>query len=167
MTLHRQYGTRRWILGALVAMVAVATSLGTGSGASASQKAPDNGSREAFRLRCEVFDGGTFTDTGDGNLWCQYPDGGQTVCDSWGDDCWYSPPPRQAEPDDPFDPYNGGGGEVSDDPGEAETPAPVAESPSPAGTQPSVEAPDDDQGQDTGKRKGKGKKGKKGGKRRK
>ena len=153
--MNRQQVTRRIILGAFTVALALP---GMGAAAEAEEEDSDFYNRAQFKGHCEVDYGGIFTDTEDGNLWCQYPDGSQQVCDSNGNDCWYIP----RENNDPFDPSDwGGGDEVADEPSGTESPAPVIDSPTAPDAQPSVAAPDDDQDRDSGKRKGK--KGKKGG----
>jgi hypothetical protein len=152
--MNRQDGMRRVILGAVVAMVAAATALGTGSGASATDGAfhvGGHGSKANFQRECKKS-GGTFGEDGLGNTTCHFKNGSWEECDANGNDCWFTPPPRRV----PNDPWAGPGDEVADDSGGTQTPPPGADSPA---------APDEDQEQDTSKRKGK--KGKKGGKGRK
>jgi hypothetical protein len=120
--------TRRWILGALVMAVAATTALGAGHDASADTKEDGHGSKDNFKSYCKTL-GGTFSEDGLGNTKCTYSGGSYTECDANGNDCWYIPEPRQAEPEDPFDPYDGGEGQVSDDPAGADAPAPVTEAP--------------------------------------
>jgi hypothetical protein len=128
--MNRQNGTRRWFLGALVVMVA-AMSLGPGNGVSAEDNAHqvfDHKSKANFQSFCKN-QGGTFGEDGLGNTSCTFKDGSWTECDANGNDCWHTPAPRQAQPFDPFDPYHGGEGQVSDDPVGTGSPAPVIEAP--------------------------------------
>jgi len=79
----------------------------------------DYPSAEHFKGECEDG-GGIFTDTQDGNLWCQVNDS-QTVCSSEGDDCYdilYIPPTR-----DPRRPTGALGIEPTMNGGEAVAPA--------------------------------------------
>jgi hypothetical protein len=154
-------------IGRLAAVLAVALIL-TGLGAkitdaSVVTKWPDPGSKAQFKSECELL-GGTFTDTGDGNTWCQTPDGQQIVCDANGQDCHHISRPNPQDPDGPGD-----GSVVGDSPADAQEPAnsPTVVPPSTPGANPSVAAADDDH---EPKAKAKGKKGKKrghGGKNRK
>jgi hypothetical protein len=153
---------QRIILGTMVVLVAAATALGTGRGASADAREGDHGSKDNFKSYCKTLEG-TFSEDGLGNTKCTYKGGSYTECDANGNDCRYISEPKRAEPGDPLDPYDGGDGQVADDPGGSPSPAPVADSPTPSSAQPIVAAPDDNHDRDTGKHKGK--KGKKGGKR--
>ena len=133
--------TRRIMLGTLAVTLAL-----PGLRAAAAVEGPmDFGSREDFEDYCETV-GGDFTDTGDGNLWCQDFTGGQTVCDGEGNDCYTIPfmPPTSTWPDLSNDPLTQGG----------DAAPPEAGNPNPPG----ATAPDDslDHGDTTGA-KGKGK----------
>ena len=84
--MNRQLIGRRLVLGA----VAVALAM-PGLHADGVVYGPDDfGDREGFEDYCENV-GGTVEDTGDGNLWCQDFTGGQTVCDTNGNDCYTIP----------------------------------------------------------------------------
>jgi hypothetical protein len=133
--------TRRIMLGTLAVTLAL-----PGLRAAAAVEGPmDFGSREDFEDYCESV-GGDFTDTGDGNLWCQDFTGGQTVCDGEGNDCYTIPfmPPTSTWPELGNDPLTQGG----------DAAPPEAGNPNPPG----ATAPDDnlDHGDTTGA-KGKGK----------
>jgi hypothetical protein len=99
----RQQITRRIVLGAMVAILAA-----PGLGVSAEDDGgyadgPTSGT--GFKGYCED-NGGQFTDTEDGNLWCQWGDDSQTLCDDDGKDCHdipYTPP----APDNPKRPTGG------------------------------------------------------------
>jgi hypothetical protein len=127
-----------------------------------------------FKGYCEDG-GGVFTDTEDGNLWCQWDDDSQTLCDEDGQDCHDIPMTRP--PGGPWDsPIVPVGVWTADGGGGTETPAPIAEDTAPmagdataSDARPHLVAPDDDQNrdQDTAKKAKKGKHGKKGGKHRK
>ena len=81
--MNRQLMGRRLVLGAFAVALAV-----PGLHAAAVVYGPDDfGDRESFEGYCENV-GGTVEDTGDGNLWCQDFTGGQTVCDTNGNDCY-------------------------------------------------------------------------------
>ena len=88
--MHRQHGTRRMFLVALVMMVALVHA-GSDSASATAHKRPDFGSAEGFRLECELL-GGTYSEDGIGNTNCHYPDGTWTQCDANGNDCWITPP---------------------------------------------------------------------------
>lgn len=158
--MNRQQIIRRMVLGAFAVTLALP---GFGAAATVNDGGHDSGGE--FKRFC-ADSGGIFIDTGDGNLWCQWGDGGQMVCDSEGQDCHGIP--KQQEPSDPRHAGSGPGGEATTDVGETNTPAPVVDNPtSPAASQ-SVAPPDDDRGPDQEKSKAKkGKKGKKSGKGRK
>ena len=110
--MNRQLIGRRLVLGALAVALAV-----PGLHAAAVVYGPDDfGDRESFEGYCEDV-GGTVEDTGDGNLWCQDFTGGQTVCDTNGNDCYTIPfMPPASDPRVPtgglgLEPtMNGGGG---------------------------------------------------------
>ena len=171
--MNRQQITRRLVLGAFTVALALP---GFGAAAAGEDFADDIASGAQMKGICEDF-GGIFTDTQDGNLWCQWDDGSQTVCDEDGKDCHDIP--RTQLPVGPWDSPVGTGGEWTTDGGGTETPTPVVDSTSPpapvidsvapaasVADSPRVAAPDDDQDQDTSRAK-KSKKGKKGGKGRK
>jgi hypothetical protein len=87
--MNRQQIGRRIVLGAMTVVLAV-----PGLGAAAEPYAEGSTSGAGFEGYCEDG-GGTFTDTEDGNLWCQWGDDSQTVCDTDGQDCYdipYIPP---------------------------------------------------------------------------
>ena len=87
--MNRQQIGRRIVLGAMTVVLAV-----PGLGAAAEPYAEGSTSGAGFKGYCEDG-GGTFTDTEDGNLWCQWGDDSQTVCDTDGQDCYdipYIPP---------------------------------------------------------------------------
>ena len=166
--MNRQQIIRRLVLGAFTVALAL-----PGLGAAASVDDGGFYDKAQFKGSCEE-NGGTFTDTEDGNTWCQWDDDSQTVCDEDGQDCHDIPKQQQ-----PTGPYAGPSEEVTTDIGYTETPDPVvdgttppADSPRVAPSEdapadgPRVAAPDDDQEKNTSKGK-KGKKGKKGGKGRK
>jgi hypothetical protein len=147
--------TRRWLLSALVVAVVAATAPGSGDGARAagdSHKRPDYGSKLAFKLECELL-GGTFSEDGIGNTYCDTPYGGVIECDANGNDCWYSPGDEAAGPGGFPRPPFGPGNYLRDGP------VLLSDDLSSADTQPRVAAADDDRKQDHGKRKRKGKKG--------
>jgi hypothetical protein len=79
--MERQQVRRRIVL----SVVAVALAL-PGLGASAAEDDGGFYDKAQFQGTCEDF-GGIFTDTRDGNTWCQWDDGSQTVCDDDGQDC--------------------------------------------------------------------------------
>ena len=79
--MERQQVRRRIVL----SVVAVALAL-PGLGASAAEDDGGFYDKAQFQGTCEDF-GGIFTDTQDGNTWCQWDDGSQTVCDDDGQDC--------------------------------------------------------------------------------
>jgi hypothetical protein len=94
----KRHGTRRSILGALVVLVAAASALGAGHGASATDDGPrprpDYASKEAFRLECELL-GGIFTESG-GYTYCHH-EHGTVRCEANGKACMNHPksyPPR-------------------------------------------------------------------------
>jgi hypothetical protein len=152
---------RRVLLGAF----ALTLALPALRAAAAVEGPMDFGSREDFEDYCENV-GGTFTDTGDGNLWCQDFTGGQTVCDTNGNDCYtFYKPPKAGDPLAPIsDPVIA----LPADTGGSEPPPPVTDNPTATDGQQSVTAPDSGQDQDhkTNKKGKHGKKGKKGGKHR-
>jgi len=87
--MNRQQIGRRIVLGVVTVVVAV-----PGLGAAAEPYAEGSTSGAGFEGYCEDG-GGNFTDTEDGNLWCQWDDDSQTVCDTDGQDCYdipYMPP---------------------------------------------------------------------------
>jgi hypothetical protein len=139
--MQKQRGSRRWLFGVLAAASAA---LGAGHGASAGDNAkprPDYGSKELFRLECELL-GGTFSEDGIGNTRCHIAGIGTVECDANGNDCWVTHESWQRPP----------GGENSYDGSvdEVATDAP-----------PSVVVPDDQEPKVKAKH-GKGKKRKKG-----
>jgi hypothetical protein len=79
--MERQQVRRRIVL----SVVAVTLAL-PGLGASAAEDDGGFYDKAQFQGTCEDF-GGIFTDTQDGNTWCQWDDGSQTVCDDDGQDC--------------------------------------------------------------------------------
>jgi hypothetical protein len=79
--MERQQVRRRIVL----SVVAVALAL-PGPGARAVEDDGGFYDKAQFQGTCEDF-GGIFTDTQDGNTWCQWDDGSQTVCDDDGQDC--------------------------------------------------------------------------------
>jgi hypothetical protein len=149
-----------------------------GFGAAAADGPQDFGNVDNFERIC-VENGGIFTDTRDGNTWCQLDGGFQIVCDENGNDCYdiemqlptnpYSvdpiygiwtpvtePTPPVAEDPIIADPDLRDGGDERD----ARTPD--------GATQKALASNDDqDQHHDTSKKGKKGKHGKKGGKHRK
>ena len=85
----RQQVTRRLVLGAVAMTLALP---GLGAAAEGYAEGPTSGA--GFKGYCED-NGGIFTDTEDGNLWCQWDDDSQTLCDTNGEDCHdiaYTPP---------------------------------------------------------------------------
>jgi hypothetical protein len=88
--MHGQHGIRRMFLATLVIMVAL-VQVGPDGANAAGNSRPDFGSREGFKLECELL-GGTFSEDGLGNTNCHYPDGTWTQCDANGNDCWITPP---------------------------------------------------------------------------
>jgi hypothetical protein len=144
-------------LAAVVAVALVLTGLGATVAGAKVTKYPDPGSKAQFQWECELL-GGTFTDTGDGNTWCQTPDGKQILCDANGRDCHHISRPNPQGPDGPLD--LGGGSVVGDSPANAQEGAnsPTVASPDAPGASPSVTAADDDH---EPKAKAKSKKGKK------
>lgn len=171
-------------VGRLVVAAAVAALVLTGLGAKGAVAEQSGGGYKSaadFKWFCERF-GGVFTDTGDGNLWCQWENGEQTVCDSNGQDCHVFFEPQPVSPWGDIGPTDGVLTPVT------EPLAPVADSPTIADPEPSAGdgvvndptpaaakqlalAPDDAPEQDGAtSKKGKGKKdkhGKKGDKHRK
>jgi hypothetical protein len=114
-----QRGSRRLMLGALVVMLAAATALGDGSGASAEvKKRPDYGSKAQFKLECELM-GGTFKEDDLGNTECHWPNGSRIECDSNGNDCWYTPAALPAQPTGPWDSHVGTVREATADVGDS------------------------------------------------
>jgi hypothetical protein len=102
-------------IGRLAALALTALLLaGLGAeGVAAADKASDYTSRDGMKSHCEHH-GGTFTDTKDGNLWCQYPNGHLIVCDENGQDCWYARPRGPDLPEAPTTGHHapiGGGGQ--------------------------------------------------------
>ncbi|MFN8592173.1 MAG: hypothetical protein U0031_12005 [Thermomicrobiales bacterium] len=75
--------TRRFFLSALAATFATHSRVA----AEGQDFADDIASGAQMKGICEE-NGGNFTDTEDGNLWCQWGDGSQTVCDTDGKDCY-------------------------------------------------------------------------------
>jgi hypothetical protein len=73
------------VVAGLVAAIAVVM---TGLGTEVAQATLDLDYEHSsdFRLTC-LRAGGVFTDTGDGDTWCQWPDSSQTVCDANGKGC--------------------------------------------------------------------------------
>lgn len=160
--MNRQQITRRMVLAAFTVALAL-------PGLQARATVDDGGyyDQAQFKGHCEET-GGIFTDTEDGNTWCQWDDDSQTVCDDEGQDCHdiesgHPLPPiydhaapwaiadLDADPDGASDSATTGG-----------TTAPAVDSLTPATAQPSVTAADDDR--DQNKDKDNGKKHKKGGK---
>jgi hypothetical protein len=80
-TMQRQQFTRRIVLGAFALTLAL-----PGLGARAAEDDGGFYDKAQFKGTCEEF-GGIFTDTQDGNTWCQWDDDSQTVCDEDGQDC--------------------------------------------------------------------------------
>jgi hypothetical protein len=90
--MNKQQMTRRLVLGGFAVALALP---GFGAAAAGEDFADDIASGAQMQGICEDF-GGIFTDTQDGNLWCQWDDGSQTVCDEDGKDCHdipFTPPP--------------------------------------------------------------------------
>jgi hypothetical protein len=84
--MRKWHGTRRWLLGSVGAFVATWASLGSGPGAGAeAKKRPNYGSKEAFKLECELL-GGTFIDDGVSTV-CWLAGVGSVVCDANGNNC--------------------------------------------------------------------------------
>ncbi len=77
--MHRQHGTRRMVLAALVVVAVVHA--GSDSASATAHKRPDFGSAEGFRLECELL-GGTHGKDRIGNTNCHDPDGTWTQCDA-------------------------------------------------------------------------------------
>jgi hypothetical protein len=73
--------TQRIVLGVFAMTLAL-----PGLGAKAAEDDGGYYDKAQFQGTCEDF-GGTFTDTRDGNTWCQWDDDSQTVCDDEGQDC--------------------------------------------------------------------------------
>jgi len=143
-------------------MVAAVVALGDGQGANAeAKKIPDHKGKDIFKLNCTSH-GGTFSEDAWGNTNCHWPGGGWTQCDANGNDCWYTPPPKQSDPIGPWDPYVGTGGEATTATGETNTSSPGGDDATPSHAGLSVAAHDEDQDQNTSKSRTK--KGKKGGK---
>jgi hypothetical protein len=140
--MQEQRGTRRWLLGVLVA----AAALGSGYGASAAdddpRPRPDYGSKEAFRLECELL-GGTFTESL-GFTYC-HSDVGTVQCDANGNNCTFTPTSGRPRP------WPTGGNQYD---GSIDQVATDADQ--------SVLAPDDDHEPKAKAKQGKGKKGKPG-----
>ena len=159
--MNGQQLTRRIVLGAFAVTLAL-----PGLGAKASVDDGGYYDKAQFKGTCEDF-GGTFTDTEDGNTWCQWDDDSQTVCDEDGQDCHDIP--RVTRPAGPWDSPLGTVGEWTADVGDPETSAPEATHSTTSRTHQSLTASDDAQDQDRhANQKAKhGKKGKKGGKGRK
>lgn len=148
--MKRLQATRRWLLGALVVMVAATTGLGIGAVSAAEDDGAyytgGYGSRAGFKRVCENANG-TFIDDGNGNTECHFKDGSWTECDANGGDCWHTPPPKKLEPlGTNVEPSSA----LADDPGSWQ---PVTD--------------DQDRDRDTVHKRKKGKHGKKGGKGRK
>jgi hypothetical protein len=156
-----QHRPRRVILGALVALVA-ASVLGPGYGASAADDGarprPDYGSKELFKLECELL-GGTFSEDGIGNTNCHYP-GGWVQCDANGRDCWHTPTSWQ-RPSGIEQTYGETVAEATTNDGGKETSTPALDSPTTAGAYLGVVNTDDQESKAKGKKSKKGKKGKK------
>jgi hypothetical protein len=117
-TMHVQHGIRRALFAALVVIVALVHA-GSDSASAAGNKRPDFGSKEGFKLECELL-GGTFSEDGLGNTNCHYPDGTWTQCDANGNDCWITTRP----PADPLDLDDVTHGEVTTDVGGTSAAAP-------------------------------------------
>ena len=94
----RQQLLRRMVLGALAVTLALS---GLEAVAEGQPFADDIASGAQMKGICEE-NGGDFTDTEDGNLWCQWDDGSQTVCDTDGQDCYdipaWKPPATGSDP---------------------------------------------------------------------
>jgi hypothetical protein len=138
----------------LVAVAAALVLSGAGPVKAAGEDfADDIASGAQMKGICEDF-GGDFTDTEDGNLWCQWDDGSQTVCDTDGKDC-YDIPARRL-PTDHWPEIVAGGEVLGAAPGDVPDSTPDSQEDAPR-----VGTPDD-QGQNSGHSKSKGNKGKKG-----
>lgn len=86
--MRKQHGTRRWLLGSLVMVIAVWMALGNGAGAGAENATaplPDYGSREAFKRECERL-GGSFGEAG-GRIYCLVEGWAWIECDANGTNC--------------------------------------------------------------------------------
>lgn len=92
--MHKRHGTRRWLLGSLVVLVAALAVLGSGQGASAEGKSPrphlGYDSKEDMKLLCKIYDG-TFSENGDGSISCTIPGYGTVTCTADGQSCWLYP----------------------------------------------------------------------------
>jgi hypothetical protein len=143
--MQEQRGTRRWLLGVLVLLLAASTALGDGTRARAADNGPyqrpDYGSREEFRLMCELYGGTFFADLY--RIACYIPGFGWIDCDNDGKDCWVTPEARPRRPGGPNQ-YDGSIDEVA------------------PGDDSSVAAPADDHEPKAKAKQGKGKKGKHG-----
>jgi hypothetical protein len=88
----QQHGPRRWLLGALVILVAALVVLDSGheaSAESAQAPLPDYGSKEAFKRECERL-GGTYGEAGDagsGGTYCLVEGWAWIECDANGNNC--------------------------------------------------------------------------------
>lgn len=167
--MNRQQLTRQMILGAFTVALAL-----PGFGAAAAGHPDGDWDRRyaTFKEGCEA-DQGVYTDTEDGNTWCQWDTGAQTVCDTDGNDCHYLPrkqqlggrrPPLRVNAPLVADPVINDGGTL---PPLASDPSLfVTDRPTESERQPSMTAPANAQDQDhpTNQQTKKGKKGKKGGK---
>jgi hypothetical protein len=169
--------TQRMILAAFAVVLVL-----PGREAAAESYAEGSTSGAGFKGYCEDG-GGIFTDTEDGNLWCQWDDDSQTLCDEDGQDCHDIAMTRP--PGGRWDSPIGTVGEWTADGGGADPPAsqgdgttspaedstPVAGGGGAASAQPHLAGPGDDQNRDQVKDSAKkvknGKKGKKGSKHRK
>jgi hypothetical protein len=157
------YTIQRWLLHALVVLLAVSTALGDGHGASAKDNArprPDYASKEAFKLECELL-GGTFSEDGIGNTNCRFPDGTWIECDANGKDCWVTNASRPQLPGDNTM-YPGSGNEMAPVSGGAEPPAAAVDDTSSPTVDQGVASPDADQQATVKAKHGHGKKSKKG-----
>jgi hypothetical protein len=94
----KQQLLRRIVLGALAVTLALP---GLEVVAEGQPFADDIASGAQMKGICEE-NGGDFTDTEDGNLWCQWDDGSQTVFDTDGQDCYdipaWTPPTDRLDP---------------------------------------------------------------------
>ena len=156
--MNGQQLTQRIVLGVFAVTLAL-----PGLGAKASVEDGGFYDKAQFEGTCEDF-GGIFTDTRDGNTWCQWDDDSQTVCDDEGQDCHDIP--RTTLPTGPWASPLRIDGELTTDVGGPESSAAEANISTTPRTQQNLTASDDDQDQDLlpNQKAKNGKKGKKGGK---